>query len=221
MNELLTVENVTKTLGTVKAVNDVSLNVYEGEFLAIQGHSGSGKTTLLNLLSGLEQADAGKITFGGKNITTMGEEELALFRRKNVGIVFQFFNLIPTLNVVENIAFPLFPIKMPKTRMLDRAKESAERFDLSHRLGHYPNELSGGEQQRVAIARALINGPKVVFADEPTGNLDTETGRKILELLKCLNKEEGLTMVLVTHDDAIARESDRMITLKDGGIQNE
>ena len=221
MNELLTVEHVTKTLGTVKAVNDVSLNVYEGEFLAIEGHSGSGKTTLLNLLSGLEQADAGKITFGGKNITTMGEEELALFRRKNVGIVFQFFNLIPTLNVVENIAFPLFPIKMPKTRMLDRATEAAERFDLSHRLGHYPNELSGGEQQRVAIGRALINDPKVVFADEPTGNLDTETGRKILELLKRLNKERGLTMVLVTHDDAIARESDRMIILKDGGIQNE
>jgi putative ABC transport system ATP-binding protein len=221
MNELLTAENVSKTFGSVRAVNDISMEVANEEFLAIQGQSGSGKTTLLHLLSGLERADRGTISLDGKDITGMNEDELALFRRENVGIVFQFFNLIPTLNVVENIGLPLFPTKVHKNEVLGKAKEVAERLSLGHRLDHYPNELSGGEQQRVAIARALINEPKIIFADEPTGNLDTETGGKIIELLKSLNQEGGLTVVMVTHDEAIAQASNRRIQLKDGGILNE
>lgn len=221
MNDIIIVKNLSKTLGKVKAVHNVSFNVKDGEFLAIQGASGSGKTTLLSLLSGLEKADGGEVIFEGKNIVPMNEDELAMYRRTKVGIVFQFFNLIPTLNAVENIAFPLFPVKMSKKEMLERAKKAAENVGLTERIEHYPSELSGGEQQRVAIARALINHPRVIFADEPTGNLDAETGEKILGLLKDLNENQSLTIVIVTHDDSIAKQSDRIVKLKDGMIWNE
>lgn len=221
MSEILVARNLSKMLGNVKAVNAVSLEVKEGEFLVIQGSSGAGKTTLLSLLSGLDRADAGEIEFGGEDITSMDEDELALFRRKNVGIVFQYYNLIPTLNVLENIALPLFPESDNKKEMFERAKRAAESVGLSHRLSHYPNELSGGEQQRVAIARALINEPEVIFADEPTGNLDTETGRKMMDLLESLNKEKGLTIVMVTHDNGLAKEADKLIKIKDGAVINE
>jgi putative ABC transport system ATP-binding protein len=221
MNELIVARNLSKTLGNVKAVNSVSLDVRKGDFLAIQGASGSGKTTLLSLLSGLDKADAGEIEFGGEDIISMSEDELALFRRKNVGIVFQSYNLIPTLNVLENIALPLFPDSGNKKEMFERAKVAAESVGLSHRLNHYPNELAGGEQQRVGLARALINDPKVIFADEPTGNLDTETGRKIMDLLKSLNKDKGLTIVMVTHDDDLAKKADKLIKIKDGAVTNE
>jgi len=221
MSEIIVAKNLSKMLGNVQAVNAVSLDVTEGDFLAIQGPSGSGKTTLLGLLSGLDRANAGEIEFGGEDITSMGEDELALFRRRNVGIVFQYYNLIPTLNVLENIALPLFPESDNKKEMFERAKIAAESVGLSHRLNHYPNELSGGEQQRVAIARALINVPKVLFADEPTGNLDTETGRKMMYLLKAFNKEKGLTIVMVTHDDGLAKEADKLIKIKDGAVINE
>ena len=218
MNKLIIVKALSKTFGSVAAVKDISFELMENEFLAIQGQSGSGKSTLLSLLTGLEKADAGEISFNGREITSMGEEDLALFRRANVGIVFQSFNLIASLNVVENIAFPLFPENLKKAELLGRAKAMAEKVGLGHRLGHYPNELSGGEKQRVAIARALINNPKVVFADEPTGNLDSKTGENIMEFLKLLNKEQNLTMVIVTHDASIAKGSDRIIELKDGAI---
>lgn len=221
MNKLITVKEVSKTLGKVKAVNKISFSIKNGELVAIQGHSGSGKSTLLSLLSGLEKQDKGEIIFDNKKIGNMGEDDLALFRRKNIGIVFQSFNLIPTLNVVENIALPLFPTNINKKEMMAKAKKSAKSVGLEKRLDHYPNELSGGEQQRVAIARALINNPKVLFADEPTGNLDSKTGKKILELLQSLNKEKGLTIVMVTHDNSIAKDCDRIIKLKDGGIQDE
>jgi putative ABC transport system ATP-binding protein len=221
MSDLIIVKNVCKTFAKARAVSNVSLVVKDGELLAIQGASGSGKTTLLNLLTGLEQADEGEILFDGENITSMNEDQLALFRREHVGIVFQFFNLIPTLNVVENIALPLFPIRMARDKMLDRAKISAENVGLSHRLDHYPNELSGGEQQRVAIARALINDPEVIFADEPTGNLDEKTGTMIFELLRDLNKNRDLTVVMATHDHSIAAASHRIIKLRDGMISNE
>ena len=218
MNKIVTVKGLSKTFGNVAAVKDVSFDLMENEFLTIQGQSGSGKSTLLSLLTGLEKADAGEINFNGREITSMGEEELALFRRGNVGIVFQSFNLIASLNVVENIAFPLFPENIKKEEMLGRAKAMAEKVGLGHRLEHYPNELSGGEKQRVAIARALINNPKVIFADEPTGNLDSKTGENIMEFLKVLNKEQNLTMVIITHDASIAKGSDRIIELKDGAI---
>ncbi|MGA3297715.1 MAG: ABC transporter ATP-binding protein [Candidatus Bathyarchaeia archaeon] len=221
MSDLITVKNVSKTFAKARAVSNVSLTVKDGELLAIQGASGSGKTTLLNLLTGLEQADEGEILFDGENITSMNEDQLALFRRGHVGIVFQFFNLIPTLNVVENIALPLFPVRMARDDMLNRGKVSAEKVGLSHRLDHYPNELSGGEQQRVAIARALIVDPKVIFADEPTGNLDEKTGGMIFELLKNLNKNRDLTIVMATHDQSIAAASHRIIKLRDGMINNE
>lgn len=219
MNKILIVKNLCKNFGNIKAVNNISFEVKEKELIAIKGHSGSGKSTLLGLLAGLDKSDSGSITLNGKDMTSINEDELALFRRNNVGIVFQFFNLIPTLNVVENIALPLFPEKISKKEMLERAKAVAESVGLSHRLNHYPNELSGGEQQRVAIGRALVNNPKIIFADEPTGNLDSATGEKIIELLKKLNKEKGLTIVLVTHDDAIANKSDRIIELKDGEVK--
>jgi putative ABC transport system ATP-binding protein len=218
MNKIVTVNNLSKTLGDVKIIDGISFDIKEGEFLAIQGPSGSGKTTLLGLIAGLEKADEGNVLIGGEDLSSMTEDQLALFRRNNVGFVFQSFNLIPTLNVIENVALPLFPENMPRKEMLARSKKVATGVGLGERLKHYPNELSGGEQQRVAVARSLINNPKIIFADEPTGNLDTKTGEKIVELLRQLNKEKGQTFVLVTHDDRIAKESDRIIRLIDGRI---
>ena len=218
MNELITIKNLSKTFNKVEAVKDVSFKIKKGEFLGIQGHSGSGKSTLLGLLAGLEKANSGKITYNGSDLTNMNEDELALFRRENVGVVFQSFNLIPTLNIIENIALPLFPLNISKNEMIERARKIAKDVGLSHRLTHYANELSGGEQQRVAIARALINNPNVLFADEPTGNLDSKTGKKIIELLKELNREKELTVVMVTHDNEIPKNSDRIIEMKDGGV---
>lgn len=218
MNKIVTAEHLSKTLGDVRVIDDVSFDVEKGEFVAIQGPSGSGKTTLLALLAGLEKADAGSISVGQENLTSMSEDQLALFRRNNVGFVFQSFNLIPTLNVVENIALPLFPTSVPAKEMFDRSIKAAVAVGLGERLKHYPNQLSGGEQQRVAIARSLINNPQVIFADEPTGNLDTKTGETIIELLRRLNREKRQTFVLVTHDDRIAGESDRIIKIVDGRI---
>ncbi|HEX7364235.1 MAG TPA: ABC transporter ATP-binding protein [Dehalococcoidia bacterium] len=221
MNNIVSVKQLTKTLGNIKVIDNVSFNIEEGEFLAIQGPSGSGKTTLLGLLAGLENADDGNIVVADKELTSMAEDELAIFRRYNVGFVFQSFNLIPTLNVVENIALPLFPEHISRKDMFERARKVAGDVGLTERLDHYPNELSGGEQQRVAIARSLINQPKIIFADEPTGNLDSKTGQMIIELLRKLNSERRQTMVLVTHDDRIANESDRIIRILDGRIARE
>jgi putative ABC transport system ATP-binding protein len=221
MNKIITAEHLSKTLGEVRVIDDVSFGVAKGDFVAIQGPSGSGKTTLLALLAGLEKADAGSISVGEEDLVSMSEDQLALFRRKNVGFVFQSFNLIPTLNVVENIALPLFPTSLRSGEVFDRAATAAIAVGLAERLKHYPNQLSGGEQQRVAVARSLINNPQVIFADEPTGNLDTKTGEKIIELLRQLNREKGQTFVLVTHDDRIAGESDRIIKIVDGRIGDQ
>jgi len=221
MNDLVIAENVSKKLGAVQILKNVSFTIKSRELLAVQGHSGSGKSTLLGLLAGLEEADSGKIQINGTVITQLSEKDLSLFRRNDIGIVFQFFNLIPVLNVVENIGLPLYPVKIKHNEIFKRAKDAADKVGLSHRLHHYPNSLSGGEQQRVAIARALINNPKVIFADEPTGNLDSDNGKKIIELLKILNRDNGLTIAMVTHDNAIASEADRIIKLKDGEIQSE
>jgi len=218
MNSIVIVEHISKTLGDIRIIDDLSLDVKKGEFLAIQGPSGSGKTTLLALLAGLEKADAGSISVGEQDLASMSEDQLALFRRSNVGFVFQSFNLIPTLNVAENIALPLFPASIPARELFERATKAAIDVGLAERLKHYPNQLSGGEQQRVAIARSLINNPQVVFADEPTGNLDTKTGEKIIELMRQLNREKNQTFVLVTHDNRIAGESDRIIKIIDGRI---
>jgi putative ABC transport system ATP-binding protein len=221
MSKIVTVNQLSKTLGNIRAIDNVSFDIERGEFLAVQGPSGSGKTTLLGLLAGLEKADEGSILIGDEELTSMTEDQLALFRRHNIGFVFQAFNLIPTLNTLENIALPLYPERMNRKDMLERARKAAYDVGLSERLDHYPNELSGGEQQRVAVARSLINEPKVIFADEPTGNLDSKTGEKIIELLHKLNREKGQTFVLVTHDDKIAKESSRIIRLIDGRIEHD
>jgi len=221
MSNIVAVKQLTKTLGNVKVIDNISFNIKDGEFLAVQGPSGSGKTTLLCLLAGLEKADEGNILIADKDLTSMTEDELAIFRRYNIGFVFQSFNLIPTLDVVENIALPLFPEHISRKNMFERAEKVAKAVGLTQRLDHYPNELSGGEQQRVAIARSLINDPKIIFADEPTGNLDSKTGQMIIELLRKLNSDKRQTMVLVTHDDKIANASNRIIKLLDGRIANE
>jgi len=221
MSRIVSVNQLSKTLGNIRVIGNVSLDIESGEFLAVQGPSGSGKTTLLGLLAGLEKADEGSILIADKELTSMTEDQLALFRRYNIGFVFQAFNLIPTLNTLENIALPLYPERMNRKDMLERARKAAYDVGLSERLDHYPNELSGGEQQRVAVARSLINEPKIIFADEPTGNLDSKTGEKIIELLHKLNREKGQTFVLVTHDDKIAKESGRIIRLIDGRIEHD
>ena len=221
MSNIVAVNQLTKTLGNLKVIDRISFSIEKGEFLAIQGPSGSGKTTLLGLLAGLEKADEGNIVVADKDLTSMTEDELAIFRRYNVGFVFQSFNLIPTLNVVENIALPLFPEHVSRKDMFERSGKVAKAVGITERLDHYPNELSGGELKRDAIARSLINEPKIIFADEPTGNLDSKTGQMIIELLRKLNSDRGQTMVLVTHDDTIANESDRIIRILDGRIANE
>ena len=218
MSNIVSVRNLSKTLGKIKVIDGISFEIAKGEFLAIQGPSGSGKTTLLGLMAGLEKADAGEISIGGEDLTNMTEDQLALFRRANVGFVFQSFNLISTLNVVDNVALPLVPLGLPAREIRERSTKAAVDVGLGERLKHYPNELSGGEQQRVALARALINNPKVVFADEPTGNLDSKTGENIIELLGGFNKDRGQTLVLVTHDDRIAGEAHRIVRIIDGRI---
>jgi len=196
----------------------VSLSIDTGEFVCLAGKSGSGKTTLLSILSGLERPTSGHVKLDGKDITSATEDELALFRRENVGFIFQSFNLIPTLSAWENVALPLFPIKMKGDERKRRATDLLERMELGHRMDHLPSALSGGEKQRVAIARALIGRPKVLFADEPTGNLDSATGDAIMEILNRLHTQEGAAILMVTHDMALTKSADRLIRMHDGEV---
>ena len=199
-------------------VKGVSLTVNEGEFVCLVGKSGCGKTTLLSLLSGLEKPTQGKVNLDGREITSSSEDELALFRRDNVGFIFQSFNLIPTLSAWENVALPLFPLKMTNEERRKRATELLSKMELGHRIEHLPSALSGGEKQRVAIARALINHPKIIFADEPIGNLDSGTGEAIMGILNRLHKEEGVAILMVTHEAELAKSADRLIRMKDGEV---
>lgn len=217
-NTILSCENLTKRFEDLLVIDDVSLNCTQGELLAIGGQSGSGKSTLLSLLSGLEYADAGEIYLEGQPLSKFSEDQLALLRREKVGFVFQSFNLIPTLTALENVEFPLFPIASAKKSMQDRAKKLLEVVGLKDRLHHLPTKLSGGEKQRVAIARALINNPRIVFADEPTGNLDSANGTEIFKLIRNLNKEMGVTFLIVTHDESLIEQADRTIRMKDGRL---
>ncbi len=204
---------------SIKALDDVTLEVREGEILSVMGPSGSGKSTLLHLIGALDKPTSGEIIEFGVNITRMSERELAKFRRKNIGFVFQFFYLVPTLTALENVMLPLLPIK-PKG-LKEKAKSLLEEVGLGDRIYHKPGELSGGEQQRVAIARALINDPKIVIADEPTGNLDSKTGKKIVGLLKKIANKKRKILIIATHDLEVAKETDRIILLKDGRISKE
>jgi len=213
---ILVGENLSKTYGELAVVKDVSLSVKDGEFVSLVGKSGCGKTTLLSLLSGLERPTKGQIMLNGKEITDASEDELALFRRDNVGFIFQSFNLIPTLSAWENVALPLFPIPMTEAERRHRATQLLEQMEMGHRIEHLPSALSGGEKQRVAIARSLINHPKIVFADEPTGNLDTATGDAIMAILNKLHMEQGMTLLMVTHEPELARTADRVIRMQDG-----
>jgi ABC-type lipoprotein export system ATPase subunit len=217
---ILSGTDLSKKYGDLEVVKGVSLAVNEGEFVCLVGKSGCGKTTLLSLLSGLEKPTRGKVNLDGREITTSSEDELALFRREYVGFIFQSFNLIPTLSAWENVALPLFPIKMTSEERRRRATELLDKMDLGHRIEHLPSALSGGEKQRVAIARALINNPKIIFADEPTGNLDSSTGEAIMGILNKLHKEEGVAILMVTHEDELAKTANRLIRMKDGEIMS-
>ncbi len=221
--QLIRVDRLTKVYASgkirVKALDEVTLGFEEGLFAAVTGASGSGKSTLLNLLGGLDTPTSGSIEVKGKRISDMGKFELALYRRYGAGMIFQSFYLISSRTALENVELPLVFSGAPKKERGERSKEMLERVGLSHRLGHRPSELSGGEQQRVAIARALVNRPQVLLADEPTGNLDSRISLEIVELLAELNRSQGLTVIMVSHEEALAAEfAKKIIRLQDGRV---
>lgn len=221
--EILRVENLTKTYGsgenTVRALDGVSFSVEKGQFVAIIGPSGSGKSTLLHILGGVDKPTSGKVYMDGKDVYAQNDRQLAIFRRREVGLIYQFYNLIPVMNVTENITLPV---------LMDGRKVNQERLNelltilnLKGREEHLPNQLSGGQQQRVSIGRALMNAPAVVLADEPTGNLDSKNSQEIVELLKYSNKNYHQTLIVITHDESIALQADRIIAIEDGRITRD
>ena len=217
---VLEVKDLTKKYGQgeseVIALDHVSFSVERGEFVAIIGASGSGKSTLMNLIGGIDDPTGGSVLIEGNDISSMNEDELAIFRRRNLGIVYQFYNLIPTLTAEENIALP-WKLDGRKENK-ERLEEIVKRLGLEKRAKHLPGQMSGGQQQRVSIGRALINEPAFLLADEPTGNLDSKTGREIMDILKTTNQKYNQTILLVTHDEKIALQASRIITLRDGKI---
>ena len=218
--EILKVENLTKKYGKkdteVVALDNVSFSVSKGEFVAIVGASGSGKSTLLHLIGGVDKPTSGKVYINGTDIYSLNNDNLAIFRRRQVGLIYQFYNLIPILNVKENITLPcdLDGQKVDEKRL----NELLYILGLEKRINHLPNELSGGQQQRVSIGRAMINHPSIVLADEPTGNLDSKVSREIIDLLKISNQKYNQTLIVITHDENIALEADRIITIQDGKL---
>ena len=218
--EILKVENLTKKYGKkdteVVALDNISFSVNKGEFVAIVGASGSGKSTLLHLIGGIDKPTSGKVYINGTDIYSLNNDNLAIFRRRQVGLIYQFYNLIPILNVKENITLPcdLDGQKVDEKRL----NELLYILGLEKRINHLPNELSGGQQQRVSIGRAMINNPSIVLADEPTGNLDSKASREIIDLLKISNQKYNETLIVITHDENIALEADRIITIQDGKL---
>lgn len=218
--EIVRTENLSKTYGSgenlVKAIDDVNLKIEKGEFIAIVGPSGSGKSTLLHLLGGVDNPSSGKIFIDGNDISKYTSKELALFRRRKVGLIYQFYNLIPNLTVRHNIELPL---KLDKRKINEEALlDIVRKLGIEDKLDSFPSELSGGQQQRVAIARSLIYSPSLVLADEPTGNLDRENSREIIEILKYFNRTLKQTIIVITHDESIALEAERVITIVDGKV---
>ena len=221
--EILRVENLTKVYGKgeneVRALDGVSFSVEKGEFVAVIGPSGSGKSTLLHILGGVDRPTGGKIFMDGKDVYAQNEEQLAIFRRRQVGLIYQFYNLIPVLNVTENITLPVLMDGQKVNQ--NRLAELMTTLNLTGRENHLPNQLSGGQQQRVSIGRALMNAPSVVLADEPTGNLDSKSSREIVELLKVSNEKYGQTLLVITHDESIALQADRILSIEDGKITRD
>ncbi len=221
--DILKIENLSKVYGAgenqVKALDNVSFSVPKGQFVAIIGPSGSGKSTLLHILGGVDKPTSGKVYLDGQDVYEQNEDQLAVFRRRQVGLIYQFYNLIPVLNVTENISLPV----LMDGKKVDKnyLRELIDLLSLTGREKHLPNELSGGQQQRVSIGRALINNPAVMLADEPTGNLDSKNSHEIVELLKLSNKKYGQTLIVITHDDSIALQADRIITINDGKIASD
>ena len=218
--EIVRTENLSKTYGSgenlVRAIDDVNLKIEKGEFIAIVGPSGSGKSTLLHLLGGVDNPSSGKIFIDGNDISKYSSKELALFRRRKVGLIYQFYNLIPNLTVRHNIELPL---KLDKRKINDEVLlDIVRKLGIENKLDSFPSELSGGQQQRVAIARSLIYSPALVLADEPTGNLDRENSREIIEILKYFNRTLKQTIIVITHDESIALEAERVITIVDGKV---
>lgn len=221
-NLIIEIRNLTKELPlgkvTVHALRGVTLDIYRGEMVSIVGPSGSGKSTLLGLIGGLDSPTQGSVKIDGVEISRMNEDQLTEIRNEKIGFIFQFFNLIPTLTALENVALPIQFAHKPQFKPEKRARELLELLGLGDRLRHRPAELSGGQQQRVAIARALANNPPLLLADEPTGNLDTESGQVVLEALKAVQHESGTTVVIVTHDPELSHYTNRAVTLIDGEI---
>lgn len=221
--EILRIEHLSKVYGQgenqVRAVDDVSFSVEKGEFLAIIGPSGSGKSTLLHILGGVDRPTSGKVYVDGQDVYAQDEDHLAIFRRRQVGLIYQFYNLIPVLNVVENMTLPVLMDGRAVNRQ--RLDELLDVLGLRGREKHLPNQLSGGQQQRVSIGRALMNAPAVVLADEPTGNLDSKNNQEIVELLKLSNRKYGQTLVIITHDENIALQAHRIIAIEDGRITRD
>lgn len=218
--EILKVENLTKVYGKgeneARALNGVSFSVEKGDFVAIIGPSGSGKSTLLHTLGGVDRPTGGKVLVNGQDVYSRSDEQIAVFRRREVGLIYQFYNLIPVLNVEENMSLPVLLDGRNVNR--DRLRELIRELDLVGREKHLPNQLSGGQQQRVSIGRALMNSPSIVLADEPTGNLDSKNSHEIVDLLKRMNREYNQTLIMITHDESIALQARRIIAIEDGKI---
>ena len=221
--EILRVENLTKVYGKgeneVRALDGVSFSVEKGEFVAVIGPSGSGKSTLLHILGGVDRPTSGRVLMDGKDVYAQNEDQLAIFRRRQVGLIYQFYNLIPVLNVTENITLPVLMDGQKVNQ--NRLAELMTTLKLTGRENHLPKQLSGGQQQRVSIGRALMNAPAVVLADEPTGNLDSKSSREIVELLKVSNEKYGQTLIVITHDESIALQADRILSIEDGKITRD
>ena len=221
--ELMQIQHLSKVYGQgenqVRAVDDISFTVEKGEFLAIIGPSGSGKSTLLHILGGVDRPTSGKVFVDGQDVYAQNEDQLAIFHRRQVGLIYQFYNLIPVLNVVENMTLPVLMDGRQVNQ--ERLEELLDVLGLRGREKHLPNQLSGGQQQRVSIGRALMNAPAVVLADEPTGNLDSKNSQEIVELLKMSNKKYGQTLVIITHDENIALQAHRVIAIEDGRITRD
>ena len=222
---LFTVKSLKKTYGRgdqiVEALRGVDLEISKGQFVAIMGPSGSGKSTLLHLLGGLDRPTSGSVILNEVAIDKMTDEELSIFRRRKLGFIFQFFNLLPTLTAIENVALPLLLDKKSMDEVEPRARELLKQIGLGNRMDHTPDQLSGGEMQRVAIARALVSDPLMILADEPTGNLDTKTGESVLSILSTMAREQGKTIVMVTHDPKAASYGTRLIRVRDGMLESD